>query len=61
VLKLLEENGQGHLPVVVGGIIPEQDAEQLRKMGVYAVYGPGTTTTQVVEQIRQAVAQTQAS
>ena len=61
VLKLLEENGQGHLPVVVGGIIPEEDAGQLRKMGVYAVYGPGTTTTQVVEQIRQAVAQTQAS
>jgi (2R)-ethylmalonyl-CoA mutase len=32
--------GLGHVPVVVGGIIPEDDAEKLRAMGVAAVYTP---------------------
>jgi (2R)-ethylmalonyl-CoA mutase len=30
----------GHIPVVVGGIIPEEDATALRAMGVAAVYTP---------------------
>ena len=30
----------GHIPVVVGGIIPEDDATALRTMGVAAVYTP---------------------
>lgn len=56
VLELLKANGQQDLPVVLGGIIPEQDADKLRELGVHAVYGPGTPTTQVVEEIRRAVA-----
>ncbi|MEH7828230.1 protein meaA [Gemmobacter denitrificans] len=32
--------GLDHVPVVVGGIIPEDDAAQLRAMGVAAVYTP---------------------
>jgi (2R)-ethylmalonyl-CoA mutase len=32
--------GLGHLPVIVGGIIPEEDAVRLRSMGVAAVYTP---------------------
>ena len=32
--------GLGHVPVVVGGIIPEADAERLRAMGVARVYTP---------------------
>jgi (2R)-ethylmalonyl-CoA mutase len=32
--------GLDHVPVVVGGIIPEDDAEKLRAMGVAAVYTP---------------------
>jgi ethylmalonyl-CoA mutase len=32
--------GLGHVPVVVGGIIPEADAERLRGMGVARVYTP---------------------
>ena len=34
------EAGAGDVPVVVGGIIPEGDAEALRKLGVAAVYTP---------------------
>ena len=32
--------GLGHIPVVVGGIIPDEDATRLRSLGVAAVYTP---------------------
>jgi ethylmalonyl-CoA mutase len=40
VLDALREAGVGEIPVVVGGIIPDTDAEALREMGVAAVYTP---------------------
>jgi (2R)-ethylmalonyl-CoA mutase len=40
VLEALREAGAGEVPVVVGGIIPEADAEALRAAGVAAVYTP---------------------
>ncbi len=40
VLKELATRGLDHLPVVVGGIIPEEDAETLRAAGVRRVYTP---------------------
>ncbi|MCU0899904.1 MAG: protein meaA [Cypionkella sp.] len=39
-LTLMREAGLGHIPLVVGGIIPEADAAQLRALGVAAVYTP---------------------
>jgi (2R)-ethylmalonyl-CoA mutase len=40
VLKALRDAGVGDVPVVVGGIIPEADADRLRAAGVAAVYTP---------------------
>jgi (2R)-ethylmalonyl-CoA mutase len=40
VLAALREAGGGDIPVVVGGIIPDADAEPLRAAGVAAVYTP---------------------
>jgi (2R)-ethylmalonyl-CoA mutase len=40
VLKRLAKEGLGDIPVVVGGIIPDDDAEQLRRAGVSRVYTP---------------------
>ena len=40
VLSALGEAGAGEIPVVVGGIIPELDAQALRQAGVAAVYTP---------------------
>jgi ethylmalonyl-CoA mutase len=40
VIGALREAGGGEIPVVVGGIIPEADAEPLRAAGVAAVYTP---------------------
>ena len=39
-MRRLREAGLGHLPVVVGGIVPAADAERLRAMGVARVYTP---------------------
>jgi (2R)-ethylmalonyl-CoA mutase len=36
----LREAGLGHIPVIVGGIIPDEDAKRLKKMGVAKVYTP---------------------
>jgi (2R)-ethylmalonyl-CoA mutase len=36
----LRSEGLGHVPVVVGGIIPEEDARNLRALGVARVYTP---------------------
>jgi ethylmalonyl-CoA mutase len=40
VLDALREAGAGEVPVVVGGIIPDADADALREAGVAAVYTP---------------------
>lgn len=40
VLARMRDEGLGHIPLVVGGIIPEDDAAALRAAGVAAVYTP---------------------
>ena len=40
VVEQLKEAGLGHVPVVVGGIIPQDDARELQKAGVKRVYTP---------------------
>jgi (2R)-ethylmalonyl-CoA mutase len=39
-MERMRAAGLSHVPVVVGGIIPEEDADQLRALGVAAVYTP---------------------
>ncbi len=40
VLRRMRESGLGHVPVVLGGIVPDDDAEALRRLGVAQVYSP---------------------
>ena len=40
VLEKLRKAGLAHVPVIVGGIIPEDDAQRLRAAGVRRVYTP---------------------
>ena len=40
VMEQMRAAGLGHVPVIVGGIIPDDDAERLRAMGVARVYTP---------------------
>ncbi len=52
-LELLKKAGAQDIPVFVGGIIPTEDAEKLKKMGVAGVYGPGTSTEAIVKDVRR--------
>ena len=56
VLEKLNENGQNDVFVFLGGIIPEQDIPELLAKGVTKVYGPGTDTRVVCQDIRAALA-----
>ena len=40
VMARLRAAGLGHIPVMVGGIIPDEDAEKLKSFGVARVYTP---------------------
>ncbi len=51
IMGLLHQRDMDDVLVVLGGIIPEQDREALSEMGVAAVFGPGTSTQQIVELI----------
>ena len=48
LLKLMKEKGL-RIPVIVGGIIPPSDIEELKRMGVFEVCGPGTPLRKVIE------------
>jgi len=52
VCRLLREEGLHDVLVVVGGIIPDDDAEELRTAGVAGIFGPGTTIGEVAEFLR---------
>jgi len=55
VLELLAQQGQGHVRVMLGGIIPDEDRPRLKELGVAGVFGPGTSTQTIVQQFREAV------
>ena len=55
IMKLLKENRQENVKVFVGGIIPDEDVPRLIDIGVKGVYGPGTSTERIVEDIRKIV------
>jgi methylmalonyl-CoA mutase, C-terminal domain len=55
VMKGLVEKEMGSVIVVAGGIIPEDDIPTLEKMGVKAIFGPGTKTTDIAEAIKKLV------
>jgi len=61
VMELLKQNGQEEILVFVGGIIPKTDAAELQTMGVTSVYGPGTTTTTIIEELTKAVQERKSS
>ena len=55
ILELLRDNGAEDVVVVVGGTIPEDDADELRRLGVAGVFGPGAPTGEIVEFVKGAV------
>lgn len=52
VMDLLRHNKMDDVLVIVGGIIPDQDMENLKKGGVAAIFQPGTPMDEIVQFIR---------
>ena len=57
VLELLREKDMACVKVIVGGIIPDEDARELEKRGVAAVFQPGASLETIVSAVRQAAEQ----
>jgi methylmalonyl-CoA mutase C-terminal domain/subunit len=55
VIELLKANGQDHVKVFLGGIIPDEDINKLQEIGVTGIYGPGTMTDDIVGDVRRGV------
>jgi methylmalonyl-CoA mutase C-terminal domain/subunit len=55
VLELLREKDMAGVKVIVGGIIPDEDARELERQGVAAVFQPGASLEAIVSCVRQAV------
>ena len=57
VSTLLRREGVDDVLLLIGGIIPKADIPKLKELGFDGVFGPGTRTAEVVEFIREWVAQ----
>jgi methylmalonyl-CoA mutase C-terminal domain/subunit len=53
VMELLRKKGVKDILVTGGGIIPVEDVPRLRKAGVSGVFGPGTTSDEIIDFIRK--------
>ena len=52
VMELLKQNKMDDVLIVLGGIIPDQDMDNLKKTGVAAIFQPGTAMDDIVQFIR---------
>ena len=59
VLELLREAGRDDVLITGGGIIPKEDMDELRRLGVGQLFGPGTPTTDLADYIKKWFAERQ--
>jgi methylmalonyl-CoA mutase, C-terminal domain len=52
VIELLKEKGVNDILVIGGGIIPEEDIPALRAAGIAEIFGPGTSTDEIIQYIK---------
>jgi len=53
IIDLLKENGMGHVLVLAGGIIPNEDRKSLKEKGIKEIFGPGTPISEIADFIRK--------
>lgn len=53
IVNLLKERGVTDVLVTGGGIIPEEDIQKLKQMGVGELFTPGSSTTAIAEYIKE--------
>ncbi len=57
VMELLREKEMDDVLVIVGGIVPDDDAAELKKLGVAEVFQPGASLQKIIQFIRDSVKQ----
>lgn len=57
VLELLRQKQMEDVVVIVGGIVPDDDAARLKSLGVAGVFQPGASLEEIVNFIRSSVPQ----
>ena len=60
IFEELGSNDMEDVPIIAGGIIPESDRSAMESLGVRAIYGPGTPTSQIIECVRQLASEMEA-
>ncbi len=53
ILGGLRRAGAGHILLTGGGIIPPEDMEALQQQGVGRLFGPGSSTAEAVDYLRE--------
>ena len=61
LLKALKKARLDHVPVVIGGIVPDEDEKKLRKAGVRHVFHPGASREEIVEVVARLAAESRAA
>jgi methylmalonyl-CoA mutase C-terminal domain/subunit len=51
IMTLLKKKGLTDIMVVAGGIIPQEDAAEMKKLGIKQIFGPGTTTDTIIQYV----------
>lgn len=55
LMKLLNDRQAGNIKVIVGGVVPDDDAAELKQAGVAEVFPPGSKLDSIVDFIRKSV------
>jgi methylmalonyl-CoA mutase C-terminal domain/subunit len=56
IREVMNANELNDVPIILGGIIPDEDKPALELMGVKGIFGPGTNTEHIVSKIHAIVA-----
>ncbi|MBC8099427.1 MAG: cobalamin B12-binding domain-containing protein [Armatimonadetes bacterium] len=59
IREVMNSRELADVPLIIGGIIPDEDKPKLAALGVAAIFGPGASTESIAAQIRSIVAAAQ--
>ena len=61
LLKALKKAGLGEVPVVIGGIVPDEDERKLKKAGVKEIFHPGASREEIVSKVARLAGEARAA